>query len=775
MLSRERLWLRLSGASVWPLAWALAGSCLMPWLVPERWNGGFSLGASLLGWTLVALALPLLLLPRWRLVPLILAAGWFTLLGLGRAARWEQSLPRGLTRLEGTLSRPWTVEGQTRRTSVEIRTPKELQGLELPLSLPEEGLPAPLPGTPVRFQGELRPIEPAPVLLMERPLWRARSDRAPRRIHLSSALQLEVLGPPRPGPLLRLQNFARARFDALPLPQGTARDLWGALTLGLPPAREEVFSAFVESGTLHTLVVSGLQVTLVMVAVEALWRRLARRGGSWAAIAAGLVYCAVVGFTAPVWRGLFMGLGWALGRGTGWKLPPVAGLHFALVIWLVGHPAAGCDPGFLLAWWALLGLVWGAEPLAGILSPLLGRAALPLARLAAPWFATLPLLAIIHGGAPTFGVFANLLVLPLVSLVTPLCLALTLLPLPGLTQVLGGLLAWTGDRLVPFFGHITPLATQWLWPWVGLSLGWLLLAQRAGQGRRTRALAAGLKITSLAFLTTGGVGRAPTEFSLEAIDIGQGDALLVRVPSGDATLLDTGPTPWSARRISRTLSRRGVREPLHLVLTHPHGDHAGGWSTLSRLRRLDTVALASLADPESWDPYRPAGAPAPETLLRGEGWTRGEAAFSVRWPPKPFRLPDPNLVSAVLRVRVGEHELWLMGDALAIQERDLLDLGDPPRGAPHRALKVGHHGSRNSTDPAWLEALAPEVAIISAGRRNPFGHPHPETLDSLGGRGIPAFISGPSRGVRIQALAQGWSIETGLGTYLAITGRKLPR
>ena len=103
---------------------------------------------------------------------------------------------------------------------------------------------------------------------------------------------------------------------------------------------------------------------------------------------------------------------------------------------------------------------------------------------------------------------------------------------------------------------------------------------------------------------------------------------------------------------------------------------------------------------------------------------RGKAAFSVRWPPRPFALPDPNMVSLVLRVRWQDRELWLMGDALAPQERDLLDLGDPGP-APHRLLKVGHHGSRNASDPAWIGALAPEVAIIPAGLRNRFEHPHP--------------------------------------------------
>jgi competence protein ComEC len=160
--------------------------------------------------------------------------------------------------------------------------------------------------------------------------------------------------------------------------------------------------------------------------------------------------------------------------------------------------------------------------------------------------------------------------------------------------------------------------------------------------------------------------------------------------------------------------------------------------------------------------------------LRGDAWTRGEAAFSVRWPARAFALPDANMVSTVLRVAWRDRELWLMGDALAIQERDLMDLGDPGL-SPHRLLKVGHHGSRNATDPAWVAALGPEVAVIPAGLRNRFEHPHPETLETLRRAGTPAWITGPSAGVRISAVADGWRVETGDGTACLTPLRRSPR
>ena len=272
-----------------------------------------------------------------------------------------------------------------------------------------------------------------------------------------------------------------------------------------------------------------------------------------------------------------------------------------------------------------------------------------------------------------------------------------------------------------------------------------------------------------------GTGRAPQTLSLESVDIGQGDALLLRQPGGDATLVDTGPTPWSGRRLARVLSRRGVREPVHLILTHPHSDHAGGWRTLARLWPMASTAVpVTPAGEDPWGPYLPASDPGLTGLLRGDAWQRGEAAFSVRWPPAPFSLPDPNMISTVLRVRWRDRELWLMGDALAIQERDLMDLGDPGAG-PHRLLKVGHHGSRTASDPAWVAAVRPELALIPAGRANRFEHPHPDTLETLRREGAAWWVTGPSGGVRTSAVPEGWWVETGDGARAFRPLRRSPR
>lgn len=767
MLTREGLHRRLSGAPLWALPWGLAAACALPWLLPETWPGSVPRWAAPLGWGLLAGGALLALRRRsWRLGAALLALalpGW-TFLGLARQARADAALPLGVATLEGRLTEVWEVRGMRRRNALRVEAPEVLQGRELPLYLSAEGAPPPSPGSRVRFTGDLRGADPAPAFLGERPRWRARSEGSLRRIHLRSALQFEVLGPPEPSPLLRLRGFLVQRLAALPLPEGPARDLWGAVTLGISPVSDEVVGPFLESGTIHTLVVSGLQVTLVMVLLESLVRRLLRRGSTAAALGVGVVYAAVVGFSAPVWRGLLMGAAWVLGRRSGWRLPPVATLHGALALWLLAHPASGADPGFLLAWFALLGLLWAAEPLAGLASPLLGRWALPVAHLAAPWFTTLPLLALLHGGAPAWGILANALVLPLLSLLTPVCLLLTLAPVPFLVRSAGEALAWTGGGLLPPFARIQPLATGWLSPWLALLGGWIALAQAHVGLRRTRALVVALVGVSLLLVALRGTGSAVDNLTVEAIDVGQGDALLVRAPGSPATLVDTGPTPWAGRRLARALSRRGVREPLDLVLTHPHGDHAGGWSALARLWPFEGLrgpALPGDADP--WAPFRP-NRPGPEiqALRRGEGWRAGEARFAVRWPPKPLRVPDPNATALVLQVTWRDWEAWLMGDAEGIQERDLLDLGDPSASARHRLLKPGHHGGRSVCDPAWIGALRPEVALITAGRENRFGFPAPETLATLERADCRVLVTGTAGGWKVEARPGGWRPTPGL-------------
>jgi competence protein ComEC len=375
----------------------------------------------------------------------------------------------------------------------------------------------------------------------------------------------------------------------------------------------------------------------------------------------------------------------------------------------------------------------------------------------------MPLLALLNGGIPAYGIFTNLAVLPFVWVLLPLCLALTVIPIPTLVAPTASALDFLATGLVPLFAKVIPMATGILWPWVALVVGWLLLAHFRAVMRKSRMLTIALLSATICLIVSKGTGRKVRALTLEAPDIGQGDALLLRVPGADATLIDTGPTPWSARRVVRVMSRRGVREPVHLIITHPHADHAGGWATLARLWPAASLSVPVVTGPyDAWQEFAPKGAmDGMLHLRRGDAWQRGNAHFSVHWPPKPFRLPDPNMLSAVLRVRCGPHEIWLMGDALAIQERDMIDLGDPGPWHGTRLLKAGHHGGATATSQEWIDALLPDVVLFTSEYPNRFDFPKEEILDRCRAAGCGIIVTGPHKGVRMEASGSNWHVYPG--------------
>jgi len=761
MKSREALWTRIAGTAGWEVAWAILPACVLPWLIPEHWPGLIPKLYLWIGWIAAIGSFCLLRFRIFRTIGLSVIVLWGTFLGLSRLARWETNLPTGYHEIEGIICEPWQNRGFRLYSGLSVALPQEMKGMSLPISVPSKGEAPPIPGTPVRFRTEIHSIQAGPKFLAERPLWRARNDGRPRQVYLPSSLIMEVIGPAEPGLFLRFRCWVMDRFQSLPLGTGSARDLWGALALGIHPINDEVTSAFTESGTLHLLVVSGLQITLIMATVEALLRKLIKRGSGTGALLFGVMYAALIGFTAPIWRGLLMGAAWVFGRAGGWKIPPAISLHLALLLWLILHPAAGCAPGFLLGWWAMLGLIWVAEALQGLVSPLLGNwTSAWLAGVAAPWFTTMPLVAIFNGGAPAWGIATNLFVLPFVWILTPLCLALTLLPIPALVQPTAALLEFWASWLVPFFAKIIPLATGILWPWIVLVIGWFVLAHFRAILIKSRALTVGLVAGAICLLAVKGTGRRVQTMTLDVPDVGQGEALLLRFPDSDATLIDTGSTPWSARRLVRVLSRCGVREPIHLMITHPHVDHTGGWATFSRLWPTASLSIPVTAERDTiWSAFAPDGALSRAIeVRRGDEWHLGDAKFSVRWPPKPFRLSDPNMLSIVLRVNWNRHELWFMGDALGLQERDLIDLGEPGSWNGPRLLKAGHHGAATATSQRWIDALRPQTVLFTTEYPNRFGFPNPVVLNRCRNANANILITGQSKGVKLKSETDGWIV-----------------
>ena len=236
------------------------------------------------------------------------------------------------------------------------------------------------------------------------------------------------------------------------------------------------------------------------------------------------------------------------------------------------------------------------------------------------------------------------------------------------------------------------------------------------------------------------------ELEVTAIDVGQGDSLLIVSPLGQTLLVDAGgPTGRGANAATSSwdvgeqvvapyLWSRHLRRLDVVMLTHAHSDHMGGMPAI--LRDFHPRELWISVDPGDSLPFRAllAQAQAQHIIIRhfhaGEDFPWSDLHASVLAPELTYSNPGApvNDDSLVMRLDFDRSSVLLEGDAEAPSEAAMLEHN---RVAPATLLKVGHHGSRTSTTPAFLAAVTPRDAVISVGLHNTFGHPRTEVLGRL--------------------------------------------
>ena len=256
-----------------------------------------------------------------------------------------------------------------------------------------------------------------------------------------------------------------------------------------------------------------------------------------------------------------------------------------------------------------------------------------------------------------------------------------------------------------------------------------------------------LPLTTLAVLWPEPTVRSPNQLELTALDVGQGDSLLLIGAEGKTMLIDAGgPTGSIVEAATATsffdvgeevvapyLWSRRIRRLDTLVLSHAHSDHMGGMPAILRdLRPRELwVSLPAHAEPftDLLSQAKSLGIPV-RFLHAGQQIPWGDEQISVLSPDLSYTntAAPKNDDSLVLRVQYGQASVLLEGDAEAPSERAMLAAHEI---TPVTLLKVGHHGSLTSTTPELLAAAAPHSAVISTGLNNHFGHPRPEILVRL--------------------------------------------
>ena len=219
------------------------------------------------------------------------------------------------------------------------------------------------------------------------------------------------------------------------------------------------------------------------------------------------------------------------------------------------------------------------------------------------------------------------------------------------------------------------------------------------------------------------------DLTVHFLDVGQGNAALV-VCDGETMLIDGGPP--SASQFLYTYLRKETSTLSVMIATHPHDDHIGGLAAILNAVPVDIIySPATTWDSKAWsslEKYASAQGTPIVIPQEGDSFSLGNATVTILhcWPEAWAE----NEMSIVFRIDYGSTSFLFTGDAEEMSEMIMLTDRVPLLAD---VLKVAHHGSRYSSTPEFIEAVAPSWAVISCGEKNPYGHPHEETLHILSG------------------------------------------
>ena len=594
----------------------------------------------------------------------------------------------------------------------------------------------------------------------------------------------------------RARTHVRARIEATfpPLSVPMAR----ALVLGESDLDPDDDAAFRASGLSHLLAVSGTHLVLAVVTlVNALAFLLVRfeafaacvralRVAAALGVALSLAYADFAGGSGSAFRAAYMlSVGFAV-TAAGRRPSAVRCLAASMLIGAALDPLVACDVSFLLSVAATGGLIGIGPHFSRFTEQVRPR---PLAWLLQSLATTLsamlpcvPLLSLLSSELGLAGLLANVFAGPVGEVCAlPLCLLHAII---GFWPWLERGAAMTGGGALLIVRAIARLSAEQSQLRFALPmpsgfqlavlavLGVALMTTGARQGRRAVTALLGAMV-ALFLLERAQIraGKPSGKLVATVLDVGQGDSSLIDFPDGSLWLVDGGGFVGSPVDPGRTvilpelLARRRSRIDV-VVLSHPHPDHFTGLESV--IRAVDVG--------EFWDTGQGLAQGAGpiyariHALLRERGipvrgpaelcgeHLRGGVRVQVLSPCPGFRQGiGANDNSFVIRLPWGKRAFLFTGDAEHEAESLLL-----ARGAPLSAdfLKVGHHGSRTSSTPAFLDAVAPRVATMSTGVRNRFGHPHAPTLQKLAARGILALRTDRFGALRIETDGAGLGIHS---------------
>jgi len=226
------------------------------------------------------------------------------------------------------------------------------------------------------------------------------------------------------------------------------------------------------------------------------------------------------------------------------------------------------------------------------------------------------------------------------------------------------------------------------------------------------------------------------------LDVGQGDAIYIEAPNGKQMLIDSGPDSKLLSSLTKIMPFAD-RSIDMIIATHPDSDHIGGFpvfldnykvgSIIENGSISDTKIYSSLEEKISKKKINKIIAHRGMHIILDE---EKNIYLDILFPDRDALEMDSNDASIVGKLTYGETSFMFMGDANLYTE-NLIEWNEKDSTLDSDVIKLGHHGARTSSTILWLEKVSPEIAVISAGKNNKYGHPHKELLERLSTLNIP--------------------------------------
>ncbi|MDL2287874.1 DNA internalization-related competence protein ComEC/Rec2 [Oscillospiraceae bacterium OttesenSCG-928-F05] len=545
-----------------------------------------------------------------------------------------------------------------------------------------------------------------------------------------------------------------------------ASALMTALLLGDKGGLDDTYTTALSiSGLSHMVAVSGMHIGFLVQFVMMTVRH--KRRAAIITMPVVVLFVLVIGSPASAVRGGLMQIGYLTGFLTRRENDGITSMSAALLILLLANPMSVADVGLQLSFCGTLGiLIFASRIRDGLVKRLSDRikkrgfirggAALLASSLSAI-FLTTPLSAYYFGSVSLVAPLSNLLALPVVTFlfsagVCLLLLGAVLLPIAqGAAFLLSPVFAYL-HQMPAVLSKIPYAAIDvrntymvlWLFSAYVLLIYWLFIKKTWRRTALTWGSMAGTLALALIFTS---FPAQHGELNITVLNVGQGQAI-VALSGGKTAVIDCGGNryPGAGEITAQYLRGLGRTKIDYLVLTHYHSDHANGVETLAEWFDIDTALLPAIASEE-----RNAMAIA----LRAKG-VRIQVTRETRTYPfgggemtvyAPVARDGENEQGACILLKLNDFEAMVTGDLGMASERVLVSREAIP---DIEVLLVGHHGSKYSTAQEFLEAVLPDVAVISSGRNN-YGHPSQAAIDRLVEAGADIYRTDLSGNVYIAA------------------------